>query len=180
MENQETYAMLINILTLCAILVGPIFAVLIGHHLQDRSKKREEKMNIFKSLMLFRDRAWLEPCVQAMNMIDVVFSDSTRVRNAWKQYREEVKVVSLDSCDPDEIQKKRRLLLEAISNDIGYKGISWETIHDPPYVPDTLSNSWKLQSQFQAMSYEWMSLALQNLKQCEENKTVDQSQNITE
>ena len=39
---------------LAAIIIIPIAAVLIGQWLQYRAKKREDKMNIFKTLMTAR------------------------------------------------------------------------------------------------------------------------------
>ena len=42
-----------DILNLAAIIIIPIFAVLIGQWLQDRSERRKDKMQIFKTLMTY-------------------------------------------------------------------------------------------------------------------------------
>ena len=50
-------------------------SVVIGQKLQDRSKKRQDKMEIFKELMTSRVYGWTNSSVQALNIIDVVFAE---------------------------------------------------------------------------------------------------------
>ena len=45
-------------INIAAIIVIPIVAVLIGQYLQNRAKKREDKLQIFKTLMTAR-MLWL-------------------------------------------------------------------------------------------------------------------------
>jgi hypothetical protein len=135
-----------EVLTIIALVIAPIFAVLIGQNLQDRAKKREEKMSIFKVLMTARIYGWTENGVQALNMIDIVFSDSIGVRNAWKEYRDSLNVVSAELFNTKDAKTKQYKLLEAISDYLGYKGeITWETIQNP-YIPEGLYNMWEEQS----------------------------------
>lgn len=137
---------MMEILTIIALIAVPISAVVIGQYLQDRSKKREEKMNIFKLLMTARIYSWTESGVQALNLIDVIFSDSKAVRAAWKEYRASLNVTSVELFNAKDSSTKHHKLLEAISDDLGYKGkITWETIQNP-YVPEGLYNMWEEQS----------------------------------
>ena len=86
---------------LAAIIIIPIAAVLIGQWLQDRAKKREDKMNIFKTLMTARIYGWTVASVQALNIIDIVFADDKSVRDAWKDLYEKYSIQN-----PNEVQKK--------------------------------------------------------------------------
>jgi len=159
--------MLINLFITCvAVLVAPIIAVRIGQRLQDRSKVREEKRNdkmeIFKVLMSRRMNPETEANVYAMNLIDVVFSDSDKVRVAWKDFFESVKKTK-ESYDAKEAMKKRWKLLETISDDLGYKDkVTWETVQDP-YLPENLGLMWIAEEQFRTMQYKYMTSALHQM-----------------
>ena len=73
-----------DILNLIAIVVIPIVAVVIGQHLQNRAEIRKDRMHIFKVLMTSRIYGWTQESVHCLNIIDIVFSDDKKVRNAWK------------------------------------------------------------------------------------------------
>ena len=145
-----------DILTLIALVVIPITAVLIGQYLQTIAKKREDenrrqdrirddKMQIFKTLMTERIYGRTESGVQALNLIDIVFSDSKNVRTAWKEYRASLPMTNVATLDVNDTKTKHHKLLEAISDDLGYKGkITWETIQNP-FVPPEISNMWEEQ-----------------------------------
>ena len=135
-----------EIISIIAIIVAPIAAVWIGQHLQNRAKRREDKMVIFGTLMTDRIYGWTEKGVHALNSIDIVFSDSKKVRNAWKEYRASLFVVNKESFNAKDAKTKQYKLLEAISDELGYKGkITWETIQNP-YIPEGLYNMWEEQS----------------------------------
>ena len=91
-----------DILNLIAIVVIPIAAVLIGQHLQNRAEIRKDKMQIFKTLMTSRIYGWTQESVHCLNIIDIVFSDDKKVRNAWKDLYDKYCVQN-----PDETQLKK-------------------------------------------------------------------------
>lgn len=68
-----------NVVNIIALIVIPILAVIIGQKLQERAQKRNDKIQIFKILMTSRIFGWTNDSVQAMNLIDVVFSDDNAV-----------------------------------------------------------------------------------------------------
>ena len=41
-------------------------------------------MHIFKTLMTSRVYGWTQESVYCLNIIDIVFADDKKVRNAWK------------------------------------------------------------------------------------------------
>lgn len=77
-------------ITIAAIVVGPIFAVLVGRHLQNRQLTRFRRESLFKDLMGTRRIGLHIDHVRALNMIDVEFASNSRtdvaVRDAWKRY----------------------------------------------------------------------------------------------
>ena len=75
-----------KILNIIALLLVPIVAVIVGQKLQERAKKREDKMKIFKVLMTSRGLGWSQDMVEALNIIDVVFADDVAVINQWRLY----------------------------------------------------------------------------------------------
>ncbi len=80
---------LINILTIVAVIVGPIAAVQIEKWLNRNRANQERKVSIFKTLMATRGTVLSYKHVEALNRIDLEFSDSKKyekVINAWKEY----------------------------------------------------------------------------------------------
>ncbi len=123
-------------LNLAAIIIIPIVAVIIGQWLQNRSEKRKDKMQVFKVLMTSRIYGWTPESVNALNIIDIVFSDDEKVRAAWKDLNDKYHVSNPDHHHLKKIEQAQYKLLEAIANSLGYKGtITWETIQKP-YMPD--------------------------------------------
>lgn len=80
--------LLLNILTILAIVLGPIIALQIQRRLDQSREARNRKMWIFKTLMSFRATALAPSFVQALNLIDVEFDGLNEkekaVRKAWK------------------------------------------------------------------------------------------------
>ncbi len=128
---MNTFQIIMSILNVIAVLVIPVVAVLIGQKLQEKSEKRKDKMKIFQCLMTRRTTGWANPdAVDALNTIDIVFSDCEAVRKQWhilyEKYRPEIQ-------RPEQYKEECKLL-ELIANDLGYKDkITWETIQSPYY-----------------------------------------------
>jgi len=83
-----------EIISVVAIILSPIVAVLVGQILQDRAKKQEDKINILKIFMKYRreivecfDGKMSEQAndevYKALNLIDVVFYKHPEVREKW-------------------------------------------------------------------------------------------------
>lgn len=138
-----------DFLTLAALIVIPIVAVVIAQWLQNRSEKRKDKMQIFKTLMTSRIYGWTPDSVNALNVIDIVFSDDNNVRAAWKDLNDKYHVYNPDQQHLKKIENAQYKLLEAIANSLGYKDkITWETIQNP-YIPDGLVKQFKQQNMIQ-------------------------------
>lgn len=125
-----------DILNLIAIIVIPIVAVLIGQHLQNRAEIRKDKMHIFKVLMTSRIYGWTQESVHCLNIIDIVFSDDKKVRNAWKDLYDKYCVQNPDETQLKKIQNAQYKLLDTMASSLGYKDkVTWETIQNP-YIPE--------------------------------------------
>ena len=80
---------LYEILTVVAIILGPIFAVQAEKFLQRRRDDKSRRLNIFKTLMATRGSSLSFAHVEALNRIDLEFSDDKKYQkiiDAWKEY----------------------------------------------------------------------------------------------
>ena len=149
-----------DILNLVAIIVIPIVAVLIGQYLQNRAEIRKDKMHIFKVLMTSRIYGWTQESVHCLNIIDIVFSDDKKVRNAWKDLYDKYCVQNPDETQLKKIQNAQYKLLDTMANSLGYEDkVTWETIQNP-YIPDGMIR----QQQEQAASQQAYNNLLLNMQ----------------
>jgi len=80
----------IGIVTIVAIVLGPILALRIQRKLDEHREVRGRKLGIFKTLMSFRATRLSPAYVQALNLIDIEFTDPSEkpVRDAWKELQD--------------------------------------------------------------------------------------------
>jgi hypothetical protein len=72
--------------TILALLVGPVLAVIVTRYVDSIRAKHERRMTIFRALMATR-RAQLSPeHVGALNLVEIEFHGETPVIEAWKNY----------------------------------------------------------------------------------------------
>jgi hypothetical protein len=80
--------LVIDILTILAILSGPIIALELQRRLDKGREARNRKLWVFKNLMAYRNTPLSPNFVQALNLIDIEFeadiSTEKAVRTAWK------------------------------------------------------------------------------------------------
>jgi hypothetical protein len=81
-------AVIFNILTIFAIISGPIIALQLQRFLESRRELRQRKLWIFRAIMSNRATILNQSYVQALNLIDIDFSSNSKhdkaVRTAWK------------------------------------------------------------------------------------------------
>ncbi len=78
-----------EILTLIAIILGPIIAVQLQKYLDRNREIQNRKLNIFKMLMASRGATLSATHVEALNRIDLEFSGDKKYKkviDAWKEY----------------------------------------------------------------------------------------------
>lgn len=164
-----------DFLTLAALIVIPIVAVVIAQWLQNRSEKRKDKMQIFKTLMTSRIYRWTPDSVNALNIIDIVFSDDEKVRAAWKDLNDKYRVTNPDQQHLKKIENAQYKLLEAMANSLGYKDkITWETIQNP-YMPVGMKQQIETQKIMQQAYFNAMNSVSQYVQNQKQNPDVDKS-----
>lgn len=124
-----------DVISIIAVILAPIIAVWIGQLLQERAQKRQDKMQLFKTLMAGRAYNWTYEAVVALNIIEVVFADDKSVVNQWRDYYDKLCVDNPTDADLKKIKDAKNKLLETMANSLGYKEqIRWDTIENP-YIP---------------------------------------------
>ena len=140
---------MMEIINIIALIIIPVIAVVIGQKLQVCSQKRNDKMQIFKTLMTSRIFGLTNESVQAMNLIDVVFADDKAVRKQWKICFDKMCVENPTDTDLSKIKLEREKLLEAMAKSLGYKDIiTWESIQNP-YIPKGMTDLMAQQQAYQ-------------------------------
>jgi len=78
-----------EILTIIAILIGPIISVQIQKYLERTRTDLNRKLDVFKTLMATRGSSLSYQHVEALNRIDLEFSNNkkyVKIIEAWKEY----------------------------------------------------------------------------------------------
>ena len=153
MEVSEWIDLVLGLINLIAIIAIPIVAVIIGQKLQDRAKKREDKMNILKTLMTARIYGWTADSVHSLNIIAIVFARDELVRSAWGKLYDFYCTHAGKELSEDEVKEAVGLnnkLIEEIAKSIGYKEEIVTASIKKPYKPDGMVKA----MQSQAMAQE--------------------------
>ncbi|MBL4766253.1 MAG: hypothetical protein JKY94_00765 [Rhodobacteraceae bacterium] len=74
-----------EILTIFAIICGPLSAVLISIWLSREKERRDRKFDIFKTLMRTRRTPILQEHVGALNLIEIEYTKNKAVIKKWKK-----------------------------------------------------------------------------------------------
>ena len=145
-------------INIAAIILAPIVSVIIGQKLQDRARKRDDKMQIFKILMASRIYGWTNASVEALNLIEVVFAKDKKVIAQWKKYYDVLSVEKPDAAQREKMIKERETLLEVIAVSLGYKdNVTLRTIQNS-YQPVGLADMLKKQERYQDNQLEIMDM----------------------
>ena len=153
MTKFEITMAIVNVIAIIAI---PLVAVFVGQFLQNKAEKRKDKMQIFQCLMTKRITGWAGlDAVNALNSIDIVFSDCEAVRKQWavllSKYRHDIAA--------QEQYREQCKLLELMANDLGYKDkITWDIIQNP-YYPEGLAKQIEINSQILDGQVAWANAA---------------------
>ncbi|MDA3779808.1 MAG: hypothetical protein PF487_06270 [Bacteroidales bacterium] len=116
-----------NVLTIIAIIIGPIAAVQIQKFIEKTKDKKNRKIYIFKTLMASRGSALSHSHVEALNRIDLEFSGERKydkVIQAWKEYFDNLSQKVDDNQIPVWSSKNEELLVELLfemGKSLGYK-----------------------------------------------------------
>lgn len=153
-----------------AILSG-VFATIITLWWQNKSHIKQEKVKIFTTLMSKRYEISSEESVDALNMIDVIFYTSPKVRTAWKQFQDAAN--SPDSPTKAQVINDKHLkLLEMMAEEIGYRNIRWDDIKEY-YYPVGLSERKRDEAVLRKVQIDASLAQINKQDQGDENARVD-------
>lgn len=126
----ETFS-LKDAVTIAALFLGPMVAVLITLWFQRRAQKRAAKQRLFMVLMANRKRAPTIEWVNALNLIDVVFSDDVGVVESWHRMYD---VLCMNPLPAEKLAHANIELLSDIAHSLGYRYLQ-QTDIDKFYAP---------------------------------------------
>ena len=94
-----------GIMTIIAIILGPILAVQVQKFIERITLKRQAKDQLFKTLMSTRQARMAPDHVRALNMIDIVFYGKRKKDNkvvaAWRLYLDQLFTCPRDTEAPE-------------------------------------------------------------------------------
>jgi hypothetical protein len=127
---------LVNVL---AVLLSPLVAVLVTVWLQNRKEKRDMKRWVFNTLVGTRHGPITDEAVRALNMIDVVFHDSPKVRQYWREYYDMLGNPFLSQPEGFRQRQTKNLeMIGAMAKDLGLEKSITALDVDRVYYPQAL------------------------------------------
>jgi hypothetical protein len=114
-----------DILIILATLLSPVIAVQVTRYLDDRNERRGRKLEIYKTLMATRAYNIAPAHVEALNRIDLEFSEKKSsekaVLDVWQQYLDHLGNISMEPTAWN-IRRVDLLvdLLHAMGRSVGY------------------------------------------------------------
>ena len=143
---MDKAAIILGVVSILAILLGPILALEVQRRLDKGREATNRKMWVFKTLMAHRATNLAPLFVQALNMIDVEFDGDNEkekaVRNAWKVLLDHFADLGGDKIMPNALEKSQTLttnLLLSMGKCLGY---DFDEVHVKKggYYPRGLGN----------------------------------------
>lgn len=135
------------VVSIVAILAGPILAIQLQKFLERRTDKRQRQMGIFKTLMATRASALSPEHVQALNMIELEFQDQRTILAAWHEYLDHLGENLTDEAVEAWVVRKHDLqanLLDVMGKHLGFD-FDKVVIKKGAYLPTAHSN-WEMTS----------------------------------
>lgn len=137
MEDKIT---LFEVLTLLAIIAGPMLGVWIGGKLQTYRERARRRADIFYTLMRTRSHRIAYEHVVALNAVETEYYSDTSIIESWKEYIDTLTPLPESSSDldhrnnADNRNKKFVKLLSKLGKKVGIKIDEIDTL-ESNYMP---------------------------------------------
>jgi hypothetical protein len=138
-----------DVVTIIALIAGPVIAVVVTLWSQTRSEKRNAKRALFLTLMAHRRAGPNREWVNALNLIDVIYAGETRVVQLWHQLYD---ILCAQPFNNQIFAHKYLDLLSTMAISLGYRSLT-QTDIDKFYAPQVLGDQATLTSETQK---EWL------------------------
>ena len=114
-----------EIITVLAIIIGPISAVIITRKMGEYRETRERKLDIFRSLMRTRNTRVSQDHVNALNLIEMEFYKSIAIGSNYRAYLDHLRSPMPATDQQESYYSKRNALfvelLKTIGAELGYQ-----------------------------------------------------------
>lgn len=96
---------ILTVATIIAIILGPILAIQVQKLIERITQRRDEKRKLFMTLMATRGRPLLPAHVEALNMIDIIFSVKGKIISLifWRRSKKDKAVIDAWSVFRDHL-----------------------------------------------------------------------------
>jgi len=152
-------------LTIVAIIIGPIAAVLVSLAMQRHAQHQSYKFHLIATFLQNRHSVLSEDHVRAFNAIDLVFAKHKNVRQHWEQF---MQMRNTQGISQEDLGKKYNQLIEAMVKAAGYgRSLSYIDVSRVFYPGDQ-------QPQPDPKSQELMDLMLRVFRRFDEKLASEQ------
>ncbi len=155
MNNNIGIYIWFSIITIVAIIIGPILAVQAETYLSRRREERERRLQVFRTLMLTRKVPLAPNRIDALNLIDIYFDKDDEVTKGWRAYFDTLNNLFKEGISIDEAKRLNATseekfidLLDSMSKAVGYKKFDKTYLKNAVYFPQAYSGY--LESQINA------------------------------
>lgn len=135
-----------SILTILAIVVGPITAVLvslyIGYRIADRKQRRDMQFNILTTIVMMQYKGVSEEHTKALNLIELFFHNSPKVRAKWVEYFDALGRRDLPVDEAQQLWRTKQLeLIHEMACHLGFQETMKQLDFDRVYTPEGLTSN---------------------------------------
>jgi hypothetical protein len=138
-----------------AVIIASVLTLVITTVYTHYQQKRQDRMNIFRTLASYQCAEISPRKTEAINLIRIVFYRYNDVISAYNKYLSILKTMS-NQTTFDEIQDAYVTLLEELAKNLGYKKIDWKILKEI-YKPKAAIDNEHLQSEMMWLVCEYMS-----------------------
>ncbi|HEY7403892.1 MAG TPA: DUF6680 family protein [Candidatus Angelobacter sp.] len=150
MKPEIVLGVITLVVTVVAVMAAPIIALWVQRRADEKKEARGRRLATFKTLMAYRSTRINPLFVQALNSIDIEFTDPSErnVRNAWKELADHYdewgkrsrQQVNYDNRD--DLTKANELLAELLVTMGGSLGYEFDRVYikKASYYPEGLGN----------------------------------------
>ena len=129
----------VAIINVVALLISPVIAVVVSLWYQRVTERRKPRIALFTTLLATRTFRLSDEHVRALNLIDVTFHDSRKVRSVWREYFDMLNNAGLNNPNGwKQRESKFFEMLTAMATAVGHDTEITHTDVERVYVPEGL------------------------------------------